>query len=200
MKIKKTDIEIVKLTSKEILLTLFDLTTPFYEASRMYRKSIRKYLEQRSIDRSNFLYKIKYLRQKGYIETFIERKERFAELTIKGKKHSQLFLLENLTIPRPKRWDGKWRVVVFDVPEKWHRKRDIFRDYLKRLNFIKIQQSVYVYPFECTNEIALLSSSLSIDPYVIIMVSEIIQGEDKIIKNFIDSEVLSTRDLKKTNG
>lgn len=195
-KIRKTDLEIIKLTSREILLTLFDLTTPFYEASRMYRKSIRKYLEERTVERSDFLPKIRYLMRKGYIETFVKNKEKYAELTKKGKKYSQFLLLEKIEIDQPEKWDRKWRVVIFDIPEKMHRARDIFRDHLKRLKFIQIQLSVYVYPYECTKKITLLSSALNVSRYVTIMITEIIQGEEKIIEEFIDLEVLSTRSLK----
>lgn len=197
MKIKKTDVEIVTLTAKEVLLTLFDLTTPFYEASRLYRQSIRKYLEQRQEDRSNFLTRIKYLKRKGYIQTFTEGKEKYAELTPKGKKHSQILLLENIKIIRPQKWDSKWRVVIFDIPEKLKLNRDAFRLRLKRMNFLQVQKSVYVFPFECTPEVSLLSKSLDITKYVTIMISEIIQGEDRIIEYFLDNEVLCNKDLKK---
>src|SRR3990172_6994978 len=178
MKIRKSDLDIIKLTSREILLTLFDLTTSFYEASTLYRQSIRGYLENRSVERSDFIRKIRYLKTKGYIETFVENKEKYAELTPKGKKHSQYLLIDNLIIKKPSKWDGKWRVVIFDIPEKLHYNRDLLRDQLKRLNFIKIQQSVYVYPFECTREVSLISECLDISRYVTIMISEIIQGED----------------------
>lgn len=196
MKIRKSNLEILKLTSREILLTLFDLHSPFFEASSIYRKSIRKYLENRSVERSDFLRRLKYLQNKGYIETFIEGKEKYAELTMEGKKHSQNLLLSDIVINRPGKWDGKWRVVIFDVPEKLHYNRDRFRDYLKSLNFIQVQQSVYVYPFECTNEISILSQALNISDFVTIMVSEIIQGENKIIESFIENDVLNRKDIK----
>ncbi|TSC92860.1 MAG: hypothetical protein CEN91_356, partial [Candidatus Berkelbacteria bacterium Licking1014_85] len=47
---KKYQKEIIKLTAREILLTMFDITTPFFEASSIYRRSTRKYLSSRSIE------------------------------------------------------------------------------------------------------------------------------------------------------
>ena len=66
------------------------------------------------------------------------------------------------------------------------------------MHFYQIQKSVYVYPFECTEEIQFLSEQLGISRFVIIVVSEIIQGENKIIMDFFDHHVLTRNDLKRT--
>lgn len=196
MKFRKSDVEIIKLTAREILLTMFDISTPFYEASSIYRKSIRKYLENRSVERSNFLRRIRYLKNQGYIETFVENKEKYAELTPKGRKQLQNLLLENITIVKTSKWDGKWRVVIFDIPEDLHSNRDRLRSQLKRLNFIQVQQSVYIFPFDCTLPVAALSEMYNVDKYVLIMISEVIQGEKKIIEQFIEAEVLNKSDIR----
>lgn len=196
MKIYKQDLEIVKLTSQEILLSLFDLATPFFSASRLYRKSVNQYLEKRAFDRSNFFVRLKYLKQQKYIQIFVEGKEKYVELTPKGIKRAKKLTLNNLEINRPKKWDKKWRVVIFDVPEKQHHNRDIFRDQIKQMGFIQIQKSVYVYPFECAKEIALLSEILNIARFITIMISEIIQGEEQIVRHFLKNEILKNSDLK----
>ena len=43
-------------------------------------------------------------------------------------------------------WDHKWRLVVFDIPEKYATLRDKVRTILKRSGFVKLQQSVWVFP------------------------------------------------------
>lgn len=188
--------EIIKLTSKELILSFFDIFTPFFEASTIYRKSTREYLNSRSIDRSNFLYNIRYWQRQGYITSFIEGKDKFIELTQKGKNYLKNVALDKLKIKRPKRWDGKWRVVIFDIMEKRHSNRDSFREKLKSLGFYPIQKSVYVYPFDCAREIAEISDRFFIAEFVVIMISEIIQGEDRIIEFFLDEEILLNNDLK----
>lgn len=80
--------------------------------------------------------------------------------------------------------------------EKRHSNRDSFREKLKSLGFYPIQKSVYVYPFDCTKEIAEISDRFFITEFVVIMISEIIQGEDKIIEFFLDEEILSNNDLR----
>lgn len=198
---KKYQKEIIKLTAKEILLTFFDLALPFLDAgvrrpSKEYCRSMGRYKDMRSAERSEFLGKIRYLRRQGYIQTFVENKKRFVELTAKGFKKIQETKIENIKISKPKKWDGKWRVIIFDVREKIRYSRDIFRDKLRNLGFIQIQKSVYVYPFECAAEIKEISRRLGIEQYVLIMISEIIQGEEKIIEGFIEKEILGNKDLK----
>ena len=70
-------------------------------------------------------------------------------LTKKGKRIAERHSLDFLKIKKPRRWDKKWRMVIFDVPEKNRAARDIFRFYNKRLGFYELQHSVRVYPYKC---------------------------------------------------
>lgn len=196
MKIRKSDKEIIKLTTKHLLFGLFDIVAPAYLTTRTFRRPIKKYLEQRAVDYSTFLERIKYLKRQGYIETFVEGKEKYAELTPKGKTRINELLLDDLEISRSQKWDHKWRVVIFDIPDDKKYNRDVFRERLLNLGFVSIQESVYVYPFKCANEISLLSGFLFVKDYVVIMVSEIIQGEEEIIADFLDKKILQNSDLK----
>ena len=54
------------------------------------------------------------------------------------------FDFDNFEFEKPKRWDGKWRILIFDIREKVRRRRDEFVDLL-RLGF-KLQNSVWVFP------------------------------------------------------
>lgn len=196
--IKREDLEISKLGVKEILLRLFDATVvPFFESSPIYRKSAREDRKEREIERYDLRQKIYYLKKQGYINTFTENKEKYLELTPKGLNHIKKVMAYEIKINKPERWDKKWRVIIFDVPEKMRNERDIFRRAIKNTGFIQIQKSVHVYPFECAQEISELSEKLGISEYVVIMISEIFQGEQSIIEEFIDKNILSQADLEK---
>ncbi len=194
---KKHTKEIIKLTAREVLLSMFDLAIPFFEADRIYRIPARKYRQQRQFEHNNFPERIKYLRRQGLISTFVEDKERFLEITPKGLEKINLLKAEPNEIERSKVWDGKWRVVIFDVPDKHRIERDIFRHKIKKIGLIPIQESVYVYPFECTKEITLFASHLNLSRHILIMISEIIQGEENIIDHFLQQGILTKSDLKK---
>jgi DNA-binding transcriptional regulator PaaX len=70
-------------------------------------------------------------------------------LTPKGKRALTHYQIDGLAIQRPKKWDGKWRMIIFDIQEHKRSVRDELRRNLHRLGFVCVQQSVWVYPFEC---------------------------------------------------
>ena len=195
---KETE-EIIKLTTKEILLTLCDFTAKvFFEQNSFYRQLTKEYLQNREADRIDFSRKIYYLKRQGYIKTFIQNKKRYVELTRKGRTKLKTVSIEKIIIKRPKKWDGKLRVVIFDLPKKFNREREIFREKLKNLFFVRIQKSVYMHPFKCTAEISEIVQRLGIRDYVLVMISDAIQSERKIIEEFIENGILNRSDLTKT--
>jgi len=65
-----------------------------------------------------------------------------------------------------KDWDGRWRIVVFDIPEKMRRSRDVLRDKLERLGFYELQKSVFVFPYQCEDEINFIIEYFNLRQYV----------------------------------
>ena len=61
-----------------------------------------------------------------------------------------------MILNRPAQWDGKWRLVIFDVPEKDKKAREALRYKLKDLNFVRLQDSIWVTPYPCEDEIRFL--------------------------------------------
>ena len=58
-----------------------------------------------------------------------------------------------MRINKPKKWDRKWRIILFDIPEKIRKARDVFRYHLNQLGFYEFQKSVFVHPYNCKDEI-----------------------------------------------
>ena len=83
-----------------------------------------------------------------------------------GKRRVLEFDLEKLTIKRPKRWDGIWRLVLFDVPEKRRQGRDALREKLRELGFYEWQKSAFVFPHECRNEVDFVVEVFDLRPFV----------------------------------
>src|SRR3990170_3907407 len=70
------------------------------------------------------------------------------ELTKEGKQKFQNIQIEDLQIVKPPHWDGKWRIVIFDIPEEALRSaRGILRAKLKEWDFYPLQKSVWVCPW-----------------------------------------------------
>ncbi len=192
---RREEVETLKITSREILLKLVDFAMYPLKDYHPYKRSYWEYESWRIKDKEGFRRKINYLRRMRYIKIFTEGKEKFIELTPIGLERVSKLSINEIKIPKPSHWDKKWRVIIFDIPEKKHYNRDIFRDQLIEMGFLQLQKSVYVYPYECTNEIVFLSERLSIVKNVTIMISEIIQGEEEIMYKFIKNKVLLKSDI-----
>lgn len=106
------------------------------------------------------------LRTRGYVYIVKKDEELILHLTAKGKRALKKLRLENLAISRPARWDGRWRFVAFDIPEKKRGLRSAFRKKLEELGFVKIEKSLFAHPHPCTTEVALLVDCLGIGSFV----------------------------------
>jgi DNA-binding transcriptional regulator PaaX len=123
----------------------------------------------------------KQLRRERLIEFTEKDGETRIVLTESGKIRVLKYQIEDLKIPKMKKWDKKWRFVFFDVPQKFSKARDALRRKLKDLGFYQIQKSVWIYPYDCRNEIDFLTEYFRVSGYV--RVAEVIkfdgQGELK---------------------
>jgi len=87
-------------------------------------------------------------------------------LTGNGKKKVLQYNLDSMKIKKPKQWDGLWRLVIFDIPEEERRGRNALAVKLKELGFYPLQKSVFIYPYECQNEIDFIVEFFNLRPYV----------------------------------
>ena len=105
-------------------------------------------------------------------------------LTEKGKRYALRFNPERIILQKPARWDGKWRFIIFDIPEKRKTVRDAFRKYLSDLGFYQIQRSVWVWPYECKKEVDFLVELFEIRSDVYYLLVEAITNEALLQKHF----------------
>ncbi len=71
-----------------------------------------------------------------------------------------------------KEWDGKYRIVLWDIPESKRRVRDLLRRRLKELEFKNVQKSVWVSKRDVTNNLRKLISELEIEKWVVVVESD----------------------------
>lgn len=90
----------------------------------------------------------------------------------KGKKLAMRYDPDQISVARPAKWDKKWRVVIFDIPEKKRAARDALREKIKELGFYELQKSTWVFPYECTKEIIFLAEFFEIGQHVRILTVE----------------------------
>lgn len=138
-----------------------------------YRKLKREY--EKRMGRKAFRNLIYYLKKKGIIKGFKEEKTNGWLLTEKGKekilKIKEKIDLKNLK----KRKDGKWIMVIFDIPEKEKNKRDFFRWTLQTLGFQMLQKSIWISPHDVLEKVKTLIKNHFLKSYVKLLIIEEIQ-------------------------
>jgi len=105
-------------------------------------------------------------------------------LTEKGKEKALTYDLDNMKIAKPKQWDKKWRIVLFDIPDKIKKVRDILRSHLKNLGFYEFQESVFVHPYDCKDEIDYLIEFYDIRRFVRFIIADSIDNELHLKNHF----------------
>ncbi|MFH1894381.1 MAG: hypothetical protein ABH813_00530 [Patescibacteria group bacterium] len=106
------------------------------------------------------------------------------ELTEKGKRKIKKYQFGELQIPIPKSWDKKWRIVIFDIPNKKKIAREALREKLKKLNFFQLQKSVWVYLYPCENEIQLVAEIFNVTSFINIILAEKILNDVRLKMHF----------------
>ncbi len=118
----------------------------------------------------------------GEIEKVIKKDEVYLRLTSAGKekvvRDFPLISLQN------KEWDGKWRVVIFDIAEASKSLRDRVRNKLKELGFGMLQESVWVTPHDVAKDFREFLEEKNLGEMVFVLeVGEILAGDEKGLVN-----------------
>lgn len=111
--------------------------------------------------------------------------KQYARITESGRK---ILAFEQekakLSNANKKRWNRRWRVIIFDVPEKRRQTRDRLRNIMERTGFARLQDSVWVFPYDCEDFITLLKAELKIGAAVLYMVVEHIENDKHLRTHF----------------
>ena len=121
------------------------------------------------------------LMNKGFIKFKNKNGKKFIHLTKKGEQELLKYELGDLKIKEPRKWDKKWRIVIFDIKEKRRKTRDILRDKLNKLGFVRLQNSVWVFPYDCEELIVMLKSNLFVGKDILYITANNVEN-DKWLK------------------
>ncbi|MDO8591304.1 MAG: hypothetical protein Q7R60_00020 [bacterium] len=114
-----------------------------------------------------FYASLDYLNKRGYVRVLEKSDGRLkVKITRKGEDQIKEFDIDSLELKKQENWDGKWRVIIFDVPVAKNKFRLAFTDKIKDLGFVMIQKSVWAYPYECYEELMILRKYFNIEQCV----------------------------------
>lgn len=106
------------------------------------------------------------------------------ELTGKGKEFALTFDLENIKLSRLKKWDGKWRIVSYDIPVHMNKIRRSVAYHIKNAGMRELQNSMFIYPYPCHQEIRYIIEFYNAWKYVRFVVADFIDNEKELKKIF----------------
>lgn len=144
---------------------------------KMFNADDRKEREKirRAIDR---------LENKKYVKKYKKEGTDIIEITENGKKEVLKYKLDEIKIKEQKRWDGIWRIIMFDIPEKHKTARDGLTLKLIKMGCAPIQKSVFVTPYKCEKEIKFIGEYFGVSKYIILLETNKISNENSLKDEF----------------
>ncbi len=109
-------------------------------------------------------------------------KQKFYILTNKGEELVSYIKNRYSILKKP--WDGKWRIVIFDIPEEKKRWREWIREELVLLQFQQLQKSVYIGKYPLSESFYEEIIKAGLNKYIFVLTVGEIDREEEILKLF----------------
>ncbi|MDP2655043.1 MAG: CRISPR-associated endonuclease Cas2 [bacterium] len=151
--------------------------------------TLLKKLDRAAVNRKDLYRRITQsitkLEHSGLVQTSGERGHRKIVLTEKGREMIETIYASEYRIHEPVFWDGKWRVVMFDIREKRRKARSQLRSLLTGAGFLRLQDSVWIHPYPCDEFIGLVRAHLkSGTGEMLSFVAEALESDKRLREHF----------------
>ena len=144
-----------------------------------FPRSYRRTYSRKSLDQT-----VRRLLKKGWIK-FVKGSHGWRlELTEAGLREFQFYEHKEKLIERPKKWNGKWHMLVFDIEEKRKIIREQVRRTLMELGFHRLQDSVWVHPYECEDVLELLRTKFGVRHEALYICAQKIAKDEWLKRHF----------------
>lgn len=151
---------VYKKSLAKIILLVLEKTVDGYVAFEDF--VYNPLLAGRDLKKSKLSKALKRLREGGLIKQVKIKDDLIFKLTESGKELISDGFEE-------KDWDGKWRIVIFDIPEQKRVIRNLFRRNLKKWGFKHLQKSVWISKRRVFDKLNFYIKDLGIEKWVIVM-------------------------------
>ena len=126
------------------------------------------------------------MERKSLIKYEHQGKQVYISLTTEGKKRAGKYQIDDLEIKKPKKWDRKWRILIFDIKNKDKPKREALRGKIKELGLYQLQKSVWVYPHDFSDAAEILRKFFNLNNDEMQTISAFKIENDKNVKAFFN--------------
>jgi len=135
-------------------------------------------------DRYRIKQAVSGLSKKKWVKICQKGDNEIVEITEAGRRKVLEYNLDEMEIKIPKKWDGWWRIVMFDIPQTKKRARDAISFKIKKLGLYPIQKSVFVSPYPCKDEIDFIGEIFGVRKNIIYVRAKEIEGAPKLRSHF----------------
>ena len=118
-----------------------------------------------------------------YAGLIVKAETGFLALTKKGEKRLAEIKRLDYQLIKPEKWDGKWRVISFDIRENRKHVRELLRMTLQSIGFVHLHHSVWVYPHDCEDFLSLLKADYHIGVEILYIVADYIENDTWLRKH-----------------
>ena len=135
-----------------------------YELKNQYKRKQTK---------QQFRQLIYRLKKNGYIKIKNLKQNKGIVLTKKGTE--KVLQVKLKTRNDKKRSDGKWQMIIFDIPEEKRYLRNLLREKLLFLKYKMLQRSIWICPYDVSKETEFVLRKYSLDSYIKLFLIEEIE-------------------------
>ena len=146
-------------------------------------KPIEKFMEHLDEkDRQRELRRIIYkMKEKGLL---VGDYEHGLQLTDKARKRLDRISLDDLRARPTDVWDGRWRIILYDLPKDKDSGRHALVACLRSYGCLLLQKSAWITPFPCRQDIETISAQFGVDDYVTYFEAVSLDNEPAMIDRF----------------
>lgn len=139
---------------------------------------------RRFFDKKQFGRAVTHLQKQHLITTQKIEGGKKMELTDKGMRRALTIAYQGLKVKPQKKWDGLWRIVAFDIPDRHKWGREYFRNKLKEMGFYPMQESIFIFPYPCRQEVEPLASLFFLKSYMRFIETSSISDDSDLREHF----------------
>lgn len=124
--------------------------------------------------------------ERGEARMVNQKGKKYFELTDKGRRELLMQRQKFGELGKKKRrWDKRWRMVIFDIPETRAKDRKRLRTLMQSFCFYRLQNSVWVYPYDCEDVMALVKTEMRLGNAVRYVIADTIEN-DRELRTFFE--------------
>lgn len=151
---------------------------------KLYQREREEDFDRRYLNRS-----LKRFENQGVLKRIRDKGKDYYRLTDMGLKKLTDFRLDKNFKLIDQKWDGCWRLVIFDIPEDKKAVREALRAKLRHFGFYPLQKSVFVYPYACEKEIGDLADFFELGDNIETLLVKSLGRKEKEVRQYFESPI-----------